>query len=62
MTRKYCILGCPLETASFTLDPGRMGTGFVQAEDISALFKELAAHKELLIAQRLPSSEETLYE
>ena len=59
---EYCILGRPLETASFTLDPGRMGTGFVQAEDIPAIFRELAAHKELLIAQGLPSSEETLYE
>ena len=59
---EYCIFGRPLETASFMLDPGRIGTGFVQAEDISAIFRELAADKELLIAQGLPSSEETLYE
>jgi len=42
----YYILGEPLKSHSFILDPGRMGLGFVNSNYISSIHKELLNLKE----------------
>ncbi|WP_025699913.1 hypothetical protein [Paenibacillus durus] len=57
----YYILGRPLESELFKLDPGGMGLGFVYAEDISSMYNELIDLKQLLINNSLPSSNDLVY-
>lgn len=43
---EYYILGNPLKQDNFVLDPGRMGTGFVKAEDIPIIYRDVKELKE----------------
>ncbi|WPC39859.1 hypothetical protein [Clostridium sp. JS66] len=43
---EYYILGNPLRQDDFLLDPGRMGTGFVKAEDIGIIYADIRELKE----------------
>lgn len=38
---EYYILGNPLRKDKFIFDPGRMGTGFVKAEDIGVIYTDI---------------------
>lgn len=62
LQRDYYILGQPLETESFVLDPGAMGMGFVFAEDIPGMYQELVSLREYFVKNCLTLSEDVLYE
>lgn len=53
----YYILGRPLESEMFILDPGGMGLGFVYAEDVPSMYNELLELKRNLISNGLPSND-----
>lgn len=59
---EYCVLGEPLRKQEFVLDPGGMGMGLVQAEDINNIHRELIGRRERIIANGLPKDEDLLYE
>ncbi len=59
---KYCILGESLEAELFLLDPGGMGTGFVEAEDVPLIYKILVESKDKVVTNGLPSREDILYD
>lgn len=48
-TKYYYILGRPLELDTFRLDPGGMGMGFVQMNDILLILEDLINIKDTLI-------------
>ncbi|MNI85878.1 hypothetical protein D3C73_1429100 [compost metagenome] len=56
------ILGSPLESDSFILDPGGMGLGFVYLEDIPVIYSELVDLKQYFMGNCLTSSSNLLYE
>ncbi|UPZ16628.1 hypothetical protein [Flavobacterium humidisoli] len=43
---EYYILGKSLDSENFTLDPGRMGLGFIDSQQISSIHKELISLKQ----------------
>lgn len=46
---EYYILGKSLDSENFTLDPGRMGLGFIDSQQISSIHKELISLKQNFI-------------
>jgi hypothetical protein len=46
---EYYILGKSLDSENFTLDPGRMGLGFIDSQQISSIHKELITLKQNFI-------------
>lgn len=46
---EYYILGKSLDSENFTLDPGRMGLGFIESQQISSIHKELISLKQNFI-------------
>ncbi|WP_438347719.1 hypothetical protein ACP8HI_18880 [Paenibacillus sp. FA6] len=58
----YYILGRPLESGMFTLDPGGMGLGFVYAEDIPSMYNELIDLKRSFVDNGMPSSPDLVYQ
>ncbi|MEO3944691.1 hypothetical protein [Gorillibacterium sp. CAU 1737] len=56
------VVGIPFTSGSFTLDPGRMGMGFLDAEEIPTRLKELASARESISLDELDLSEELLDE
>ncbi|MCM0665580.1 hypothetical protein [Flavobacterium tyrosinilyticum] len=46
---EYYILGKSLDSEKFTLDPGRMGLGFIDSQQISSIHKELISLKQNFI-------------
>lgn len=40
---EYYVIGKPLESKQFVLDPGRMGLGFIYSEHISSMYNELVS-------------------
>jgi len=46
---EYYILGKSLDSENFTLDPGRMGLGFIDSQQISSIHKELVTLKQNFI-------------
>jgi len=59
---EYYILGRSLAKQDFILDPGRMGMGFVQAQDVSDILRELNRCRDSFINNGLPNKEDLLYE
>lgn len=56
------VLGTPLRIGSLDLDPGRMGTGFVQAEDIAGFRDNLESLRGEVLGAELPDGQDLLYE
>jgi len=59
---EYYILGKPLKEDTFTLDPGGMGMGFVEAKDILEISRLLRNNRDSFIKNGLPPAEDLLYE
>lgn len=58
---EYCILGRPLETDTFRLDPGGMGMGFVQMIDTPLILQDLIHLRDAVIEDGTVPAE-VLYE
>ncbi len=56
------VLGKPLKVGGLEIDPGRMGTGFVQAEDISGVHDSLRRLRVKMQSAKLPLAKDLLYE
>ncbi|RAT96299.1 hypothetical protein [Brevibacillus sp. Leaf182] len=59
---EYCVLGRSIESEKFRLDPGGMGMGIVQSEDVPLILKDLIDLKSTFIQNGLPPIEDSLYE
>lgn len=57
----YSILGCPIQSESFTLDPGGMGLGLVHSEDVPSIYNELVQLKGSLANGNLPPLHGVIY-
>jgi hypothetical protein len=57
----YVILGRQITDGQFVLDPGRMGTGIVQAEDVPGITVELRRLKPDMLVRKIQNNPKVLY-
>ena len=58
---EYYVLGIQIAQDGFTLDPGGMGMGFIKAEDIPEMYKDLMECRGAFINAELPPDNDLLY-
>lgn len=61
MDPEYYILGHPIESETFSLDPGGMGLGIIEMNDIPVVLKDLKDLRGAILENGMPLSE-VLYE
>ncbi len=59
---EYCVLGYPVESEKFRLDPGGMGTGIVRTEDVPIIFRNLIELRNQFINSEFSEMDDSLYE
>lgn len=59
---EYCVLGYPVESEKFRLDPGGMSTGIVRTEDVPIIFRNLIELRKQFIETEFSKMNDSLYE
>lgn len=59
---EYWVLGYPVESEKFRLDPGGMGTGIVRVEDVPIIFRNLIELRSQFIESEFSEMDNSLYE